>query len=298
MGVRAWTCANVARTFHLYLCIHPWWRCRPSEQARPVCKTQVLQWDLISLQLGSLGTRAHKTSAPATPSSLSQGEETLHGVCCGTEWIPVEVVTAKNAPLVSRLFMEEQSVCCCMCHLGMDTALTDNAHNCSLNSRVFIDLSKMGKGKNHLSSLLMFTASIFLSAAFPCAFVSERCNILFQVGTEIVFLSPVLIANYVDASFALFPFKSVCLGPFHPRLWIRQQREYQTESWWKLRLPPVSSESVLIWFLILFLLLHPFDVLSSEAFLSSLPPLFYFTHLWASADFFKKGPWTRQVSIQ
>lgn len=164
----------------------------------------------------------------------------------------------------------------------------------------------MGKGKTtfpllclrHQSFYLWLSLQAAVSGCFSRAFVSERCNTLFQVGTEIVFLSPVLIANYVDARFALFPFKSVCLGPFHPHLWIRQQREFQTESWWKLRLPPVSSESVLIWFLILFLLLHPFDVLSSEAFLSSLPPLFYFTHLWASADFFKEGPWTRQVSIQ
>lgn len=52
----------------------------------------------------------------------------------------------------------------------------------------------------------------------------------------------------------------------------------------------------------LFPLLHPFDVLSSEASLSSLLPFSYlvclFTYLWASADFFKEGAWTCQISLQ
>lgn len=141
----------------------------------------------------------------------------------------------------------------------------------------------MGKGKTtfplclcfrHQSFCLRLSLQAAVSGCFSRAFVSERCNTLFQVGTEIVFLSPVLIANYVDARFALFPFKSVCLGPFHPHLWIRQQREYQTESWWKLRLPPVSSESVLIWFLILFYFFIHLMFYHLKRFSPPFPPYF------------------------
>lgn len=59
-----------------------------------------------------------------------------------------------------------------------------------------------------------------------------------------------LIANYMNARFALFPFEDICLGLFHHHLWIRQQHEYQTELLKALLVTCLlSSESVLIFFL-------------------------------------------------
>lgn len=103
------------------------------------------------------------------------------------------------------MFIEEQSTWWCMCQLCMDMVLTENMHNLFFEFRVFTDLSKTGKEKNQLFSLLMFTESIFIYCdliksqclwlVFPmhqavALFQSTTVFFFFQVGTLIFFLSP------------------------------------------------------------------------------------------------------------